>query len=52
MKGRDIKFALEIVGTYRAQNEDIGVTERLAIQTDYLGNSTRCSIIAVDLNLP
>jgi hypothetical protein len=30
----------------------MGVTERLAAQTDYLGNSTKHSIIGEDLNLP
>jgi hypothetical protein len=37
---------------YRAPNEDIRVIERLAIQTNSLGNSTKHSIIAGDLDLP
>jgi hypothetical protein len=52
MKGRDPKFTWEIVGIYRAQNEDIRVIERLAARTDYIGNSTKRSMIGGDLNLP
>jgi hypothetical protein len=52
VKGRDPKFKWEVVGTYRAPNEDMRVIERLAAQTDYLGKSTKRSIIGGDLNLP
>jgi hypothetical protein len=52
VKGRDPKFIWEIVGIYRALNEDMRAIERLAAQTDYSGNSTKCSIIGGDLNLP
>jgi hypothetical protein len=51
VKGRDPKFTWEIIGTYRAPNEDMRVIERLAARTDYLGNSTKRSIIGEDLNL-
>jgi hypothetical protein len=52
VKGRDPKFTSEIVGIYRAPNEDSRVIERLAARTDYIGNSTKRSIIGGDLNLP
>jgi hypothetical protein len=49
VKGKDPKFTWEIVGMYRAPNEDMQAIERLA---DYLGNFTKRSIIGGDLNLP
>jgi hypothetical protein len=52
VKSRDPKFAWEIVGTYRASNEDMRVIERLVARTAYTGNSTKRSIIGADLNLP
>jgi hypothetical protein len=52
VKGRDSKFTWEIVGIYRAPNEDMRVIERLAARTDYIGNSTKRSIIGGDFNLP
>jgi hypothetical protein len=52
VKGRDPKFTREILGTYRAPNEDMHIIDRLAVQTDYLGNSTTHGIIGEDLNLP
>jgi len=52
VKGRDPKFTWEIVGIYGAPNEDMQVIERLAARTGYIGNSTKRSIIGVDLNLP
>jgi hypothetical protein len=52
VKGRDPKFIWEIIGIFRAPNEDMRVIERLAAQTDYLGNSTNHSIIGKDLNFP
>jgi hypothetical protein len=47
-KGRDPKFAWEIVGIYRAPNKNMRVIERLAVRTDYLGNSTEHSITGGD----
>jgi hypothetical protein len=52
VKGRDPKFTWEIVGIYRAPNEDMRLIERLAARTDQLGNSTKRGIIVGDLNLP
>ena len=52
LKGRDTKFTWEIVGIYRAPNEDMRVFERLAARTGYARNSTKRSIIEGDLNLP
>jgi hypothetical protein len=52
VKGRDPKFSREVVGIYRAPNEDIRVIEILAARTDYLGKSTKRSIIGEDFNLP
>ncbi|PNF32321.1 hypothetical protein B7P43_G14016 [Cryptotermes secundus] len=52
VKGRDPKCTWEIVGIYRAPNEDMRVIERLAARADSLGNFTKRSIIAGDLNLP
>jgi hypothetical protein len=52
MKGRDPKFIWEIVGIYRAPNEDMRAIERLAARTDYSGNYTKRSIIGGDLNVP
>jgi hypothetical protein len=51
VKGRDPKFTWIVVGIYRAPNVDMRVIERLATRTDYLGNSTKRSIIGEDLNL-
>jgi hypothetical protein len=52
VKGRNPKFTWEIIDIYRAPKEDMQVIERLAARTDYLGNSTKHSIIGGDLNLP
>jgi hypothetical protein len=52
VKGRDPKFSWEIVGIYRAQNEDVRVIERLAARTEYIGNSTKRNTIGGDLNFP
>ena len=52
VKGRDPKLTWEIVGTYRASNEDLRVIEKLAARTGYTGNSTKRSIIGSYLNLP
>jgi hypothetical protein len=40
VKGMDPKITWEILGIYRAPNEDMRVLERL---DDYLGNSTKRS---------
>ena len=52
VKGSDPKCTWEIVGIYRAPNEDIRVTERLVARNGFLGNSMKRSIIGGDLNLP
>jgi hypothetical protein len=52
VKDRGPKFTRELVGIYRALNEDMQVIERLVAPIDYLGNSTKHSIIGGDLNLP
>ena len=52
VNGRDPKDKWEIVGIYRAPNEDLQASERLAERTDYLTNSMKQSIIGGDLNLP
>jgi hypothetical protein len=53
VKGRDPKFTWEIIGTYRAPNEGGHASYRkIGTRTDYLGNSTKRSIIGEDLNLP
>jgi hypothetical protein len=46
-KGRDQNFSWEIVGIYRAPNEDTRVIEKLATRTGYRGKSTKRSIIGV-----
>ena len=50
IKGSDPKCTWEIVGIYRAPNEDTRVIEKLAARTGFLGNSTKRSIIGGDLN--
>jgi hypothetical protein len=45
VKGRNPKFTWEVVGIYRAPNDDMQVIERLAARTGYTGNSTKRSII-------
>ena len=52
VKGTDPKYTWEIVGIYKAPNEDIRVTERLAARTGFLGNSMKRSIIRGDLHSP
>jgi hypothetical protein len=47
VKGRDPKVSWEIIGIYRAPNEDMRVIEILAARTDYIGISTKRSIIGV-----
>ena len=52
VKGRDPKITWEIVGIYRAPNEDMRLLEKLADRTGYMGRTTKRSIIGGDLNLP
>jgi hypothetical protein len=52
VKGRDPKITWEIVGVYRAPNEDMRLLEKMADRTGYMGRITKRSIIAGDLNLP
>jgi hypothetical protein len=52
VKGKYPKFTLEIVGFYRAPNDDMRVNKRLAAKTGYTGNSTKHSITGGELNLP
>ena len=52
VNGTDRKYTWEIVGIYRAPNEDMQVIERLATWSGSLGNSMKRSIIGGDLNLP
>jgi hypothetical protein len=52
IKGRDPKNTWEIVGIYRAPNEDMRLLEKLADQTRYMGRTTKHSTIGGDLNLP
>ena len=52
VKGRDSKDTWEVIGIYRAPNEDVRVIERLADRTGFLSNSMKQSIIGGDLNLP
>jgi len=40
VKGRNPKFTWEMVGIYRAPNEDMRVIERLEARTAYTGNFT------------
>jgi hypothetical protein len=51
IKGSDPRCTWEIVGIYRAPNEDIRVIEKLVARTGFLGNFTKHSIIGGDLNL-
>jgi hypothetical protein len=52
VKSRDPEFTWEIVGTYRASNEDMRVIQRLVARTAYTGNSTKRSISGANLILP
>jgi len=51
-KGRNPKYTWEVVGIYRAPNEDMRFLERLAARTGYTDISTKRRIIGGDLNLP
>ena len=48
---RDPKFTWEIIGIYRAANDDTRVMEMLADRTSYSGNTTKRSIIGGELKL-
>jgi len=50
-KGRDPKITWEIVGIYRAPNEDLRLFEKLVERTGYMGRTTKTSIIGGGLNL-
>jgi len=52
VKGGNPKFAWEVVGVYRAPNEDMRAIDLLAARTGFTGNCTERSIIGGDLNLP
>ena len=52
VKGSDPNCTWEIIGTYRAPNEDLRIIERMAARTGFLGNSIKRCIIGGDLNLP
>jgi hypothetical protein len=51
VKGSDPNYTWEIVGIYRAPNEDIRFIEMPADRTGFLTNSTKQSVIGGDLNL-
>ena len=50
--GKDPKYKWEIIGIYRAANEDMRAIEKLLGHTSPTRNLTRRSIIRGDLNLP
>ena len=52
VKSRNPKLTWEVVGVYRAPNEDMRAIERLVARMGFTGNSTKRSIIGGDLNLP
>jgi hypothetical protein len=51
IKGSDPRCTWEIVGIYRAPNEDTRVIEKLAARTGFQGNSIKHRTIGGDLNL-
>jgi hypothetical protein len=51
VKGMDPKYMWEIIGTYRAPNEDMLAIERLAARNLPKRNLTERSIMGGDLNL-
>jgi hypothetical protein len=51
-KGNDPKYTWEIVGIYRAQNEDIWFLEKLADRIGYMGGTTKLSFIGSGINIP
>ena len=52
INSRNHKYTWDIVGLYRAPNDDMQVLERLITRTFCARNPGKCSIIAGDLNLP
>jgi hypothetical protein len=52
VKGTDPKYSWEIIGIYRAPNEDMLTIERLVARTQLTRDARRRSIIGGDLNLP
>jgi hypothetical protein len=52
IKGRNPKFTWEVVGVYRAPNDDMRVVEKLAPRTGCTVNCTKLSIIEGDFNIP
>jgi hypothetical protein len=52
VKGRDTKYSWEIIGIYKAPNQDMLAIERLAARTLLTRNSMKRSIICGDLNSP
>lgn len=52
IKNRKLTVTWEIIGIYRAPNEDLRVLERLVARTSCNSNSAKRSIIGGDLNLP
>ena len=52
VKGRNPKIMWKIISIYRAPNVDMRLLEKMTDQTGYMGRTTKCSIIAGDLNLP
>jgi len=52
VKGMGPKYMWEIIGIYRASNEDMLAIERLAARSLHMQNLTKRSIIGGDLNLP
>ena len=48
IKGRNPKSTWEVVGIYRAPNEDKRVLDRLAARTRSTGNCTKRSMILVN----
>jgi exonuclease III len=52
INSRNKKFKQEIIGVYRAPNDDVRVIERLVDRTNNTINSYKRSIICGDLNVP
>jgi hypothetical protein len=52
VKGLDPKYLWEIIGIYRAPNEDTLATGRLVAHTSLTRDATKRSITGGDLNLP
>ena len=52
INSRNHKYTWEILGLYRAPNDDTRILERLVARTGCARNSEKRSIIGGDLNLP